>query len=240
MCITPSFIADARAVTQVTFGPGSGPTVYSNVMCAGNETTITNCSYTPASVHEPPGVYFWAMSYITEPPTHAQWLWWCTKLKQEYLLSNRLNMHINLTCAINGVSKQIHTLHSLTDICCEQKYLNWSFIAWTGIKQSTEYANCTRICITDGFEQRHTLQCLLDMYRYTVFGAQTELSKQGHTLYNLLYMRMDLICAPTGVLLRMHTYHVKAFTAVSLRRDTLQTILWMHMDLRSIQSLDKY
>ena len=47
MCITPSFIADARAVTQAMFGPGSAPTVYSNVMCTGNETTITNCSYTP-------------------------------------------------------------------------------------------------------------------------------------------------------------------------------------------------
>ena len=48
LIVSPILVAtDAQAVTQARFGPGSGPTVYSNVMCVGNETTITNCSYTP-------------------------------------------------------------------------------------------------------------------------------------------------------------------------------------------------
>ena len=46
-CFTVFVVTDAQAVTQARFGPGSGPTVYSNVMCVGNETAITNCSYTP-------------------------------------------------------------------------------------------------------------------------------------------------------------------------------------------------
>ena len=61
--------------------------------------------------------------------------------------------------------------------------------------------------------------------RIDIVRVQTSVSKLGHTSQRLL---------------RMRTYHVKAFTAVSLRRDTLQTILWMHMNFRSIQSLDKY
>ena len=36
-------------------------------------------------------------------------------------------------------------------------------------------------------------------------GAQTEVSKQGHSLHNLLYMRIYNICAPTGVHTELHT-----------------------------------
>ena len=37
---------DARAVTQDQFGPGTGPTIYSNVMCFGSECSIMDCSST--------------------------------------------------------------------------------------------------------------------------------------------------------------------------------------------------
>ena len=50
------FITDAVAVTQAQFGPGTGPTVYSNVRCTGNETAITNCSYTPGGACSDAGV----------------------------------------------------------------------------------------------------------------------------------------------------------------------------------------
>ena len=44
--------------------------------------------------------------------------------KEGHSFYNRLNMHIDLTCATNGVSKQIHTILSLTDICREQNHLS--------------------------------------------------------------------------------------------------------------------
>jgi len=50
------FVTDARAERQGTFGPGSGPTVYSNVRCNGNESTIMNCSYTSGGACTDAGV----------------------------------------------------------------------------------------------------------------------------------------------------------------------------------------
>jgi len=55
-CIMYFFLTDARAVAQNIFGPGSGPTVYSNVRCNGNESSIMNCSYTSGGACTDAGV----------------------------------------------------------------------------------------------------------------------------------------------------------------------------------------
>ena len=47
---------DAQAVSQAQFGPGSGPTLYSNVRCYGNESSIMNISYTPGGTCTDAGV----------------------------------------------------------------------------------------------------------------------------------------------------------------------------------------
>ena len=54
--IYTSSSTDARAVSQAQFGPGSGPTIYSNVRCNGNESSIMNCSYTPGGACTDAGV----------------------------------------------------------------------------------------------------------------------------------------------------------------------------------------
>ena len=60
------------------------------------------------------------------------------------------------------------------------------------------------------YSELHTLRFLSNdiPYTYTVFGgAQTEISNQGHTLYNLLHMRMDLTCATNVMSKQVHTIH---------------------------------
>ena len=51
---------------------------------------------------------------------------------------------------------------------------------------------------SDIFEKRDTLQSLLDMHM-EIAGAQTEISKRGHTLYNLLPTDTDVCCEESCV-----------------------------------------
>ena len=48
-------------------------------------------------------------------------------------------------------------------------------------------------------------------------GAQTEVSKQGHSLHNISHMRIYLVCAPTGMSTQVHTVHSLLYTDMEVK-----------------------
>ena len=73
-------------------------------------------------------------------------------------------------------------------------------------------------------------------------SAQTELSKQEHTLSNLFHTHMDLVCAPTGVATQVHTVQnlLRTDTDISCEHDCVSysghTCLCMRMDFIRVET----
>lgn len=141
--------------------------------------------------------------------------------KQGHTLYHFLHKHLDLLFATTGVwdpslnilhkdfwacvgimSKHSLLFHSVQipmDANWPQNYLNWNFIAWTSITRCNKRENCPQICINWHFRPWY----ITEPPTHHFGGAQTDVSKQGHSLY-LLHMRMDLTCEASN---QIHTIH---------------------------------
>ena len=111
------------------------------------------------------------------------------------------------------------------------KWINWSFLAWTSIKQFTAYENSPRNCMYYSVSTRgHTLHSLVHMHTNLVC-AQTAIFKQGHALHNLLHMHTDIIYLCTNWRYQARKYTTQPSLYACVRSSVVHKMAFPSVDI---------